>query len=76
MRKHLGKRIEKVVDSLPKEDALSGKVVNFMRNDENSMTCPDKKKEKLGYRLDYLHVLHEKLSGGMLLLKFLQTSTK
>ena len=60
MRKHLGKRIEKVVDSLPKEDALSQKVVNFMRDDENSMTCPDKKKEKLRYWLDYLQVLHKK----------------
>ena len=60
MRKHLGKQIEKVVDSLPKEDALSQKVVNFMRDDENSMTCPDKKKEKLRYWLDYLQVLHKK----------------
>ena len=45
MRKHMGKWIE-VVDSLPKEDALSQKVVNFMRDNESSMTCPDKKKEK------------------------------
>ena len=59
MRKHMGKRIEKVVDSLPKKDELSQKVVNVTRDDETSMTCPDKKKEKLRYRLDYLHVLHE-----------------
>ena len=79
-RKHLGKQKEKVVDSLPKEDALSQKVVNFMRDDENSMTCPDQKKEKLRYRLDYLHVLYEKfckwISGGMHLLTFLQASTE
>ena len=60
MQKYLGKQIEKVVDSLPKEDALSQKAVNFMRDNENSMTCPDKKKEKLRYRLDYFHVLHKK----------------
>ena len=59
-RKHLGKRIQKVVDSLPKEDALSQKVVNFMRDDENSTKCPDKNKEKLRYWLDYLHVSHGK----------------
>ena len=58
MQKHLGKRIE-VVDSLPQDDAVSQKVVNFMRDNENSMTCPDKKKEKLRYRFDYLHVLHK-----------------
>ena len=45
IRKHLGKQKEKVVDSLPKEDALSQKVVNFTRDDENSMKCPDKKKK-------------------------------
>ena len=61
MQKHLEKRIEKFVDSLPKEDALSQKAVNFMRDDENSMKCPDKKKGKLRYRLDYLHVLHRKV---------------
>ena len=61
MRKHMGKRIEKVADSLPKKDELSQKVVNVTRDDETSITCPDKKKEKLRYRLDYLHVLHETL---------------
>ena len=60
MQKHLGKQIEKFVDSLPKEDTLSQKVVNFMRDDENSMTCPDKRKGKIRYQIDYLHVLHEK----------------
>ena len=60
MRKHMGKRIEKVVDSLSKKDELSQKVVNVTRDDETSMTCPDKKKEKLRYRLDYLRVFHEK----------------
>ena len=63
MRKHSGKRIEKFVDSLPKEDTLSQKVVNFMRDDENSMTCPDKRKEKIRYQIHYLHVLHEKFSS-------------
>ena len=57
----MGKRIEKVADSLPKKDELSQKVVNVTRDDETSITCPDKKKEKLRYRLDYLHVLHETL---------------
>ena len=41
----MGKQIE-VVDSLPKEDALFPKNVNFMRDNESSMMCPDKKKEK------------------------------
>lgn len=49
-----------MVDSLEKEDILSQKVINFMRDDENFITHPDKKKEQLRYRLDYLHVFHEK----------------
>lgn len=48
-----------MVDSLEKEDILSQKVINFMRDDENFITHPDKKKEQLRYRLDYLHVFHE-----------------
>ena len=51
--------MEKVVDSLPKKDELSQKVVNVTRDDETSMTCPEKKKEKPRYRLDYLYALHE-----------------
>ena len=60
VRKHLGKQIEKVVGSLRKEDTLSQIVVNFKSYDENSMKCPDKKKEKLRYWRDCLQVLHEK----------------
>ena len=35
-------------------------VVDFLNEDSNSATCPDKKKVGIRYRLDYLCTLHEK----------------
>ena len=35
-------------------------VETFMYRDDNSITCPDKSKTNLRYRLDFRHVLHEK----------------
>ena len=59
-RKHLGIRLDRATDSLGKKDTLANKVTKFMVEDKNSIKCPDKKKENLRYRTNYLHVLHEK----------------
>ena len=59
-RKHLGIRLDRATDSLRKKDTLSDKVAKFMSEDENSMKCPDKKKENIRYRTSYLPILYEK----------------
>ena len=59
-RKNLGIRLDKTTDSLEKNNKLANQVTKFMVEDENSIKCPDKKKEKLRYRISYLSVLHEK----------------
>ena len=47
--------------STPSEivSSLGAKIKEFINRDDNSMTCPDKKKEHLRYRLNDLTVLHE-----------------
>ena len=60
LRKHLGTRLDKVVVRVRKTITLEDQIETFMLSDENSIKCPDKKKEHLRYWLTYLHVLHEK----------------
>ena len=58
LRKHLGTRLDKVVVRVRKTITLEDQIETFMLSDENSIKCPDKKKEHLRYRLTYLHMLH------------------
>lgn len=44
--------VERMVDSLEKGNILSLKVIHFMRDDENPMTRPNKKKVQLRYHLN------------------------
>ena len=60
LRKHLGTRLDKVVVRVRKTITLEDQIETFMLSDENSIKCPDKKKEHLRYQLTNLHVLHEK----------------
>ena len=48
-RKHLGTRFGKVIVRVRKTITLEDQIETFMLSDENSIKCPDKKKEHLRY---------------------------
>ena len=54
-----GIRLDRVTSPTATVNSLQLKVTEFIHRDDNSLKCPDKKKEHLRYRLNNLSVLHE-----------------